>query len=89
MNAFQTKHGPFAVPVPGHWSDKLTHTTVCESADRLRLVRASLDSDWLKAVIKDMDIQIAVRSAAVRRLKKVRQLVNAAMSDCAGGKLKS
>jgi hypothetical protein len=45
--------------------------TVCGVVDRLRLVKASNDPQWLRRVAVDGDIQLTVRKAADCRLRKL------------------
>jgi hypothetical protein len=70
VNAIQLQHGPFAqaldYPVFGR-----DYTVTCDGQDRIRLVRASTDPDWLRAVLRDRDVQSTVRLAAERRLRKL------------------
>jgi hypothetical protein len=69
VNAIQLKHGPFALPASKGWP--LSHMMEVDAQARVQLVRQSSDVEWLGAVVKGRDIQMVVRLAAERRLKRV------------------
>lgn len=71
LTALQQKYGPFAVPVSPHWGIDRDHMLTCDSESRLSQVKQSTDPDWLRAVIRDRDVQSTVRLAAERRLRKL------------------
>lgn len=71
LTALQQQHGPFAEPKPAHYPGTSDHMTTCDAESRLSLVKQSTDPDWLRAVIRDRDVQSTVRLAAERRLRKV------------------
>jgi hypothetical protein len=78
LNEIQLKHGPFAKDVSWmRWPGR-DHVLTCGVDDRIKQVKESTDADWLKAVIRDRDVQATVRIAAERRLR------NADISDRAG-----
>jgi hypothetical protein len=45
----------------------MTHMTLCDAGDRLKLVKASTDKEWLGFVVRDPNVQKSVRIAAERR----------------------
>jgi hypothetical protein len=79
VNAIQIKYGPFAQECPKHWG--MTHVTTCGVVDRIAMVKASCDADWLEAVIKHCDTQKTVRLAAERRLRWVEKACIALLND--------
>jgi hypothetical protein len=70
LTDLQKQHGPFARPsvVPG-W----THVTVCSVAERMDLVKASTDVEWLSLVLTHAE-QKTVRKAAARRINALNRL---------------
>jgi len=71
MNAIQLAHGPFAKDVSWmNWPGK-SYVITSDGRDRLRLVKESTDPEWLRAVIRDRDVQSTVRLAAERRLRRI------------------
>lgn len=69
LTELQKQHGPFASAAPAGWPVPVVITG--DGGDRVRLVRESTDPEWLRAVIKDRDVQTSVRLAAERRLRKL------------------
>lgn len=70
LDVIQHQHGPFArkSEYPAFGRD---YTVTCDGQDRIRMVKESTDPDWLRAVIRDRDVQSTVRLAAERRLRKL------------------
>lgn len=69
MTALQKHHGPFAEIAPPGCPVRTVVT--CDAASRLSLIKSNTDPEWLRAVIRDRDVQSTVRLAAERRLRKL------------------
>jgi hypothetical protein len=74
MTELQKQYGPFAESAPSGFKSTMTHMTLCDTGDRIKLVRASTDRQWLVAVIKDREVQQTVKHAALRRLNQLKKL---------------
>jgi hypothetical protein len=71
MTDLQKQYGPFAEPAPSGFN--MTHMTLGDAGDRIKLVRTSTDRPWLTAVIKDGDVQQTVKHAAVLQLSRLKK----------------
>lgn len=73
MTDIQKQHGPWAWQPPKEWGVNTGVLITQCASDRLNAIKASTDPEWLRAVVADRDSQVAVRTAADRRLRKLQK----------------